>query len=107
MLFKLPFGKLIENIGIAESFIVAFVKCHLDDLLRRKAMFEQVFFKNGAQEIRFATTTQPGNDLNESIMLFADEFIEVELSFEFHNTCLLFGFLASFAAFTYYNTPRW
>ena len=85
VLLQFFLGELIESIRIAVFFVVAFVECHLDDPLRQHAMVAQIIPENGTQQIGFAAAPQSGNDLDESIVLFTNELVEVKLPLNFHN----------------------
>ena len=85
VLFHFFPGELVEGIGITVFLVVAFVKSHLDDPLRQHTMVEQIVPENGTQQIGFAASPKAGNDLDESIVLLANELVEVKLPLNFHN----------------------
>jgi hypothetical protein len=84
LLGKFLFGKFIKEIGIAELFVVAFIKRHFHDLFRSNAIGEQMIFENGTQKVRFSAPPQSGNDFDKSVPLLADQFIKVKLPLYFH-----------------------
>ena len=84
LLGKFLFGKFIKEIGIAELFVVAFIKRHFNDLFRSSAVGEQMIFENGTQKVRFSAPPQSGNNFDKTVTLLAEQFIKVKLPLYFH-----------------------
>ena len=66
--------------------------------------FQQMMIKQYIKQVAFAATADSGNNLNQSIVLFSDQLIQISISFDFYFRVSLQKIYAMNYIFLFYST---
>ena len=94
----------LNHVFTNQSKIISRIESKADDMIFFYTTFQQMMIKQYIKQVAFAATADSGNNLNQSIVLFSDQLIQISISFDFYFRVSLQKIYAMNYIFLFYST---